>query len=304
MTDRQRILLDCDPGIDDAFAIFCALRYSDLTTVTTVSGNVQIEHTTRNALYVLELAGAAHIPVHRGADRPLASPPAFAEGVHGVAGLGSEQTPAPKTSQAESSATDAILEFCSAGDAVIIATGPLTNIALALQADPSMAQRVRELHWMGGSATSGNVTAFAEFNSFADPEAVAVTLASGMPLTMYGLDLTHQVRLDESHAGVLSDASTLTGRAAAGYLRFYAAHGVQDGLGQPMHDPCAVLGATHPELFTTNTARIVVEVEAEQKRGQTTVKAADSLPHRHASGADATAVKPLIIDAAISPLGI
>jgi len=120
---------------------------------------------------------------------------------------------------------------------------------------------------------------------------------------MYGLDLTYQVRLNESHATALSDAETATSSAAASYLRFYAAHGVQDGLGQPMHDPCAVLGATHPDLFTTNETRIVVDVEAEQKRGQTTVNAAEHSPHRHATTADTAAVKSLIMDAAVSPLG-
>jgi inosine-uridine nucleoside N-ribohydrolase len=303
MSERPRILLDCDPGIDDAFAIFCALRFTDLAAVTTVSGNVRFEHTTRNALYVLELA-EADVPVHRGAAAPLSLAAMFADDVHGAAGLGDTPTPTPVNEESDTGAVEAILDFCTGGDATIVATGPLTNIALAIQEDPSVTDRVAHLHWMGGSTTVGNVTPLAEFNAWADPHAVEVVMNSGLALTMYGLNLTRQVRMGSIHATALRQAGTPTSLQAADFLTFYESHGAGDGLGQPMHDPCALLAVTHPALFDIDVSRIVAHTSDDERRGMTVENSAETANgtlHNIARHVDAPSVIDLIIDAAIDP---
>lgn len=301
MNTRPRILLDCDPGIDDAFAILCALRFADLAAITTVSGNVPITHTTRNALHILDLATSA-VPVHRGAAAPLVVPAMFADAVHGEAGLGSNETPLPSREPSSVGAIDAIIDFCADGAATIVATGPLTNIANALRHDSSLVERVAHLHWMGGSTGAGNTTAFGEFNAWADPHAVDVVFRSGVPLTMYGLNLTHQVRMTREHIAILEVASTTTSTRAAEFLSFYESRGVGDGLGQPMHDPCALLGLTHPELFTFEQSPMIVHIDGE-RRGMTEELGTDaqSTAHRIARIADAPSVINLIIAAATNP---
>ncbi len=299
MTTRPRILLDCDPGIDDAFAIFCATRFADLAAVTTVSGNVRVEHTTRNALYVLELAGA-DVPVHRGASVPLVLPAMFADDVHGVAGLGPNETPIPARNEESTGALEAILDFCAPGNANIVATGPLTNIALAVQEDPTVAGRIANLQWMGGSTSAGNTTPHAEFNAWADPHAVDVVLRSGIPLTMFGLNLTRQVCMTREHIAILEEAATVSSTPAASFLSFYRRKASEDELGQPMHDPCPVLSLTHPELFTVTPSSIVAHTEGEQ-RGMTEEDDARTPEHHIARLADAPAVIDLIIEAAIDP---
>lgn len=301
MSSPPRILLDCDPGIDDAFAILCALRFTDLAAITTVSGNVPIEHTTRNALYVLDLANA-EVPVHSGAAQPLLVPAMFAEHIHGAAGLGAIETPVPRREPSSMHAVEAIVGFCAAGNATIVATGPLTNIALALQHDPTLAERIDQLHWMGGSTGEGNVTPHAEFNAWADPHALAVVLDSGTSLTMYGLNLTHQVRMTGAHIETLRNARTPTSTQAAEFLSFFQTRDVDHRIGQPMHDPCALLGLTHPALFNFEESSMIAEVDGE-RRGRTEERSATShtTAHRIARTADAPAVIDLIIEAAKDP---
>ncbi|MGI9605938.1 MAG: nucleoside hydrolase [Acidimicrobiales bacterium] len=299
---RPRIILDCDPGIDDAFAIMCAIRFTDLVAITTVSGNVPIEHTTRNALHVLELSGA-DVPVHRGASAPLVLDAAFADGVHGVAGLGDTPTPEPIAQPQRTSAVDALLTLTTEAPTTVVAIGPLTNVARALRTDPSVATRIEALHWMGGSTSDGNVTPTAEFNSWADPHAADEVIRSGVPITMYGLNLTRQVRMSRHESDRLRRYGTPTSSRAADFLDFYEAHGANDGLGQPMHDPCAVLGLTHPELVTVEMANIVVGVN-DHDRGRTSVHDANHISTRIsvARTADAPHMIELIVDAATTPL--
>ena len=300
---RPRIVLDCDPGIDDAFAILCALRYCDLVAVTTVSGNAPIEHTTRNALHVLELA-ASPVPVHQGAGAPLVARPAFAESVHGAAGLGDEPTPPPHTRPASTDAVAAIAHLLEREPLSIVATGPLTNIARLVAQHPDLTERVPRIFWMGGSTEAGNTTTSAEFNSWADPHAVAAVFASGVPVTMFGLNLTRQVRVGADHAERLRAAATPTSLRAAVFLEFYESHGVRDGLGQPMHDPCAVLGASHSDVFTVAASNIVVHTSDDDSRGRTEVReSADERTQRVdvAARADATAAIDLILAAAADP---
>lgn len=308
MSTRPRILLDCDPGVDDAFAMFCATRFADLAAVTTVSGNVRIENTTRNALYILELIGV-EVPVHRGADAPLSAPPTFAGEIHGASGLGALETPEPQRTASKIGAVEAILEFCSKGDAIIVATGPLTNIALAVQTDPTISQRIAALHWMGGSTTRGNTTEFAEFNAWADPHAMDLTFRSGIPLTMYGLNLTHQVRMTDQNISALREAGTPTSVPASDFLAYYRERASATEIGQPMHDPCPLLGVTHPALFTVEESPMVAHVDGE-RRGMTEERARQSVAppgdasvHNVARTADADRLLALISEAAIDPLG-
>ena len=301
MTGPPRILLDCDPGIDDAFAIFTALRHTQLAAVTTVSGNVSIDHTTRNARFVLELAGA-DVPVHRGAAAPLHVEPSFAGQVHGRSGLGDLDTPEATVPEHVDGAVTAILDFAAPGGAVIVATGPLTNVALALRTDPSLADRIEHLYWMGGSTSAGNVTDQAEFNAWADPHAVAEVFSSGPAISMFGLNLTHQVRMSAPHAAALDTAGTPTSRHAANFLRYYEGHGVQHGTGQPMHDPCAVLGVTHPELFEWSERHIVVHTGDDRGRTRVVDQPSGDRPIRIAERVDPEAATALIVAAATNPV--
>jgi inosine-uridine nucleoside N-ribohydrolase len=301
---RPPIVLDCDPGIDDAFALFCALRYCDLRAVTTVSGNVRIEDTTRNGLHLLDLVGRPDIPVHRGAAVPLEVEPSFASYVHGPSGLGAVPTPEPSRAASDTSAVDALLDL--AGDVTIVATGPLTNVANAVLTDPDFAARAGRIHWMGGSTAAGNVTDVAEFNAWADPHAVDVVFGSGIPISMYGLNLTHQVRMTGEHASRLRAADTATSATAAAFLDFYEANGVQDGNGQPMHDPCAVLGLTDGARFTSTESHMVVDTADDSTRGWTRVVDADATkatPITVIETADAAPVIDRIMAAAIAPDG-
>ncbi len=298
------IVLDCDPGIDDAFAIFCALRHTDLLAVTTVDGNVDVDNTTRNARYLLDLSGAERVPVHRGAERPLRSPAHHARQVHGPSGLGLVDVPEVATPAATSSAVEALLALSEQMPLTIVAIGPLTNLALAIERDPSFSARVAEVHWMGGAIGTGNATPTAEFNSWHDAEAVEVCLRSDLELTMYGLNLTRQVRMSGHHSAALRRSGSSTARLAAELLGYYETHGTRDGLGQPMHDPCAVLGVTHPHLFSYERAPIVVSTQAET-RGQITIDSAGEGSARTttlARSADADAVISEIMRAAEHPL--
>lgn len=293
--------MDCDPGIDDAFAILCALTYGDLAAVTTVSGNVSVDNTTRNAQWILELAGALEVPVHKGAAAPLEIEPVFARDIHGESGLGTFATPDSSTPVSTVDAVDAIMEHCENANAVIVAIGPLTNIAQALLRDPTLATRIERLHWMGGSAVGGNTTPHAEFNSWADPHAVAVTVASNCPLSMYGLDLTYQVRLNNESIAELRDANTPTSVHLADFLSHYRSTTSSEELGQPIHDACAVLGATHPDLFVSTASRIVVETDSADTRGKTTVREDPQAQQSHVHTVDADTVRSMIIRAAIQP---
>lgn len=297
------IVLDCDPGIDDAFAIFCALRFTELVAVTTVSGNVDIDNTTRNARHLLGLAGADAIPVHRGAARPLVAEARFAERVHGRHGLGDVDVPTPTLAESDVPADEAIVARAGEGAVTVVATGPLTNIARALRRDPAIAPSL-DLYWMGGSTVGGNVEPQAEFNCWVDPHALDEVLAAGVPITMFGLNLTRQVRMGRAHRERLAASAAATAQLAAQLLGHYEAHGVQDGRGQPMHDPCALLGLTHPHLFTFERAHLVVATDGEH-RGRTTVTAEpgdSTMPIILVTAADAVAVIELILDAADNPL--
>jgi inosine-uridine nucleoside N-ribohydrolase len=267
------VVLDCDPGHDDAIAIVVAARHTELLGLTTVAGNAPLELTTRNALVLRDLLGI-DVPVHRGAARPLLAPPRHAGYVHGASGLDGADLPEPHRPEDGDDAVGLIVETCRRREGTwLVATGPLTNVALALRRAPDLAGRVGGISLMGGG-TIGNRTAVAEFNVWADPEAAAIVMGYGGPLVMCGLDVTHQVqatpaRIDAVRAvpgrlaAVLADLLTYF---SEGYVRRH------EGMaGAAVHDPCAVLALTHPELFTRRGAHVTVETAGEHTRGMTVI---------------------------------
>jgi inosine-uridine nucleoside N-ribohydrolase len=269
---RPRVLLDCDPGHDDAFALLFAARTCELVAITTVSGNVGVASTTRNARIVRELAGIADVPLVRGAAGPLVGEPLHAPDVHGESGLDGPELPEPRVPVAEGTAAQAIVDAARRHDDLwLVATGPLTNVALALRLDPELPSRLAGVSLMGGSRTFGNTTAAAEFNILADPEAAEAVFASGARIVMAGLDLTHQFRLGAEQAEELRAMPGPVGRFAAELLGFFLSSYERRSreASAPMHDPCAVMALTDPHLFEREPLRVVVELNGRHTRGMT-----------------------------------
>lgn len=308
--ERRAIVLDCDPGLDDAMAILTAARYAQLVAITTVNGNVSLDKTTRNALVTAQLAGL-DVPVHAGAARPLLAEPLDAARVHGESGLDGPVLPALEREPASHDAVGFLLELTRRrGDIDLVAVGPLTNVALAMRADAGFASRLRSLTIMGGGVNMGNVTPVAEFNVWADPEAAAVVLASGIEVTMVGLNLTTQVRAGRRTVDELRAAATPTSVFAADLLAFYRAAVLEMGSahGGSLHDPCAVLAVTHLHLFGLRDRWVAVELTGTHTRGMTVV---DERGHHDgpapnakvAYDVDAAEAMALIVAASIDPHG-
>jgi inosine-uridine nucleoside N-ribohydrolase len=253
--------------------LLLAHAYADVLGVTTVSGNAPLEHTTHNALAVLELLGAS-TPVHSGAARPLVGESRHATHVHGEDGLGGASLPALCSDVAGVDAAGFLTQTTRAySDVWIVAIGPLTNVALALQRDPSLVERVVGISIMGGSATFGNVTAAAEFNIWADPEAADVVFRSGARVRMCGLNLTDQLRTSDSIIVQLRALGTKRADFVADLFEFL--HQRMRGLigvwESALHDPCAVFAVTHPQLLGFRTQAVAVELQGVHTRGMTVV---------------------------------
>jgi purine nucleosidase len=269
------ILLDCDPGLDDALALL--LAHGDpnirLVAVTTVGGNVSVEKTTRNALELREYLGFPDVPVAAGAGEPLGGDTKTAEYVHGEGGLGNVTLPAALLSASESHAVDLIIETVRAapGEIHLVATGPLTNIALAIAREPRLVDWVASFTIMGGSYTRGNATPVAEFNIYADPEAAAAVFAAGWRVTMVGLDLTLQAIVDEGIVERMRQLGRLGIELVAPLATFWTNPLDDEWDGQALHDVCAVAYVARPDLFVTRPARIDVELEGTFTRGMTVV---------------------------------
>jgi len=267
------MLIDCDPGVDDAIALLTAMSRADLVGITTVNGNVGIEHTTHNALAVAQIAGV-DVPVHRGAARPLLAPTMDAAYVHGATGLGSVEIPPLERDIDSDDAVGFILDMARSVDGLeLVAIGPLTNVALALRRDPTLPDRLGGFTIMGGAAGPGNVTSTAEFNVWADPEAAAMVFNEFPMLTMVGLDVTHKVLLGPAERDRLRDAGTPSSVLAAELLD-HAVHRAQEirgWAGAPMHDASAVMAVLRPELFGGGPHAVSVEVDGSLTRGMTVV---------------------------------
>ena len=264
------ILLDCDPGHDDAIALLLALGSDEveLRGVTTVAGNQTLEKTTANAIRVLELAGRGGIPVAAGADRPLVREPRVAANVHGETGLDGPDLPPPQAKPEGEHAVD-FLAGRIAGT-TLVATGPLTNVALLLARHPGA--RPQRIVLMGGAIAEGNVTPAAEFNIWADPEAAARVFTSGIELTMVGLDVTHKALVTSAHAQELRGAGRI-GEVVAELLDFYGVfHREVYGFdGSPVHDAVAVTHVIDPTLLQTAHVNVQVDCESRLCRGRTVV---------------------------------
>jgi inosine-uridine nucleoside N-ribohydrolase len=264
------VVIDCDPGHDDAIALLLALASPELELrgVTTVSGNQTLEKTTANALKVLEFAGRTDVPVAAGADRPLMRERFVAAYVHGESGLEGPELPEPRTRPLEQHAVDFLAERVEG--ATLVPVGPLTNVALLLARHPEA--RPERIVLMGGAIAEGNVTPAAEFNIWADPEAAARVFASGIDLTMIGLDVTHRALVGAAEADRLR-ASGRTGTLVAELLEYYNRfHAETYGFaGSPIHDAVAVAHVLGPGLVETRHRHVAIETQSDLCRGRTVV---------------------------------
>jgi inosine-uridine nucleoside N-ribohydrolase len=267
------IVIDCDPGHDDAIAILLALASPEveLRGVTTVGGNQTLDKTTRNALKILELAGRGDIPVAAGADRPLRRELRTAANVHGESGLDGPDLPEPSTRPVDAHAADLLAELLEPG-VVLVPTGPLTNVALLLERHPDVRDRLERIVWMGGAIAEGNTTPAAEFNAYVDPEAAAAVFGSGIEVTMIGLDVTHKALFTRAHADRLRDTGR-AGRVVAELSDFFQRfHESRYGFdGSPIHDAVAVAEVIDPSLVTTVTCNVEIETASQFCDGRTVV---------------------------------
>ena len=266
-----RLIIDCDPGHDDAIALILAHRHAEVVGITSVSGNAPLAATTANALMVTALLDV-DTPVVSGAAKPLVGEPVHAAVVHGESGLGGVDRIVHERAIAGDDAVGYLLDVAEA-DINVVAVGPLTNLAHAIERDPTWAKRIAGISIMGGSTDVGNATRVAEFNIFADPEAAAVVFESGAEITMCGLNLTHQFQTSDTLTERLRDAATPKATFAAQI--FDNLHERMETLigrrASAMHDPCAVLAITHPHLLETEPRAVAVELAGTLTRGMTVV---------------------------------
>ncbi len=271
---QPAIILDCDPGHDDALAILLAAKHCEILGITTVSGNAPLRATTRNALIITQIAGL-ELPVYAGAERPLVAEAQHAPDIHGESGLGGPVLPPLTREVAGTDAVRFIIDTVREHEGVwLVAVGPLTNVALALREAPDLAARVAGISVMGGSASFGNRTPTAEFNIWADPEAAQVVFSSGARVIMCGLNLTHQYMLYDEDVAQIQALGNPAANLAADLLGFYSQAYAEAFFGHnesPLHDPCAVLAVTHPDLIRTEPRHVEVELRGEHTRGMTVV---------------------------------
>lgn len=270
----QNIILDCDPGHDDALALLLAHAHPaiDLLAVTTVAGNQTLDKTTLNARRVMSVAGIKGVPVAAGAALPLMRDQITAPEVHGHSGLEGWPFDEPEVGLDSRHAVDLIAETVGANDDVtLVPVGPLTNIALALHRHPGAMAKVKDIVLMGGSSGLGNTTPAAEFNIYADPEAAHIVFSSGLPLTMVPLDLTHQAMVTPQILEGLGAVGNYVAEMAAALLGFYSqAIDEAGGLwGPALHDPCAVARVISPDIIECKSVNVVVETARSWSYGAT-----------------------------------
>jgi purine nucleosidase len=266
-------LLDCDPGHDDAIAILLAAAHPalELRAITTVGGNAPLDKVTLNARRVCTLAGIRGVPIAAGAEGPEGGVLEPAADVHGESGLDGPELPEPDVELDARPAVELIAAELDAADEplTILATGPLTNVAAAIER--AGRERIREVVWMGGSTERGNRTPYAEFNAWVDPDAAAAVLASGVPFTMVGLNLTHQALATTQVIARMRDLGTRLGDTVAGWFEFFGGtYRSLFGAGAPpVHDPCAVALVAEPGVVRCVDAFLAIETEGRWTRGAT-----------------------------------
>jgi inosine-uridine nucleoside N-ribohydrolase len=270
-----RVIIDTDPGVDDALALLLAMRSPELKieAITPVAGNVPLDLTLPNALRMVEIAGRTDIPVAAGARAPLMRRLVTASYAHGENGLGGAVFPEPTTKPVATPAAEIIRQIVRKypGEVTLITIGPLTNIATALNADPDLAGMVRALVMMGGSLSGGNITPAAEFNVYVDPEAARIVFQSGIPVTMVGLDVTRRTSLTDEHVRTLEAAQNPVSQAAAKIGRNAINHNRERGylVGPNMHDSLAVAGFLDPAILKLQDYYVDVETMGELTAGET-----------------------------------
>jgi inosine-uridine nucleoside N-ribohydrolase len=273
VTAPRKVIIDTDPGVDDALALLFAMCSPELKieAITAVAGNVRVELALQNALSMVQIAGRADIRVAAGAHAPLKRRLVTATS-HGSNGLGGLKFPVPTIKPVNEPATELIHRIVggSPGEVSIIAIGPLTNVASALRSHPNLKKQLREIVVMGGSLSGGNMTPSAEFNMYVDPEAADVVFSSGVPLTMVGLDVTRKCILAEEHVTGLAAGSSAISKAAARIAKNDLARARQRGLDQrSMHDPLAVAAFIDRSVVTLRHYFVAIETRGELTAGET-----------------------------------
>lgn len=279
----KKILLDCDPGLDDALALLLAHGDPDieLVGVTTVGGNVGLQRTTSNALALREYLHFESVPIAAGAGEPLVGDTREAAHVHGESGLGNAHLPEPTLPLDGRHAVDFIIDSLRASPGAIhlVATGPLTNIALALRQEPAIARLAASFTIMGGSFTRGNATPAAEFNIYADPEAASVVFAADWEVVMVGLDLTLQARATGPVVQRLATLGVLANELILPLATYWVDANDKNWDGQAVHDVCAVAHVARPDLFASRPARVEVETRGALTSGMTVVDFDSAYPN-------------------------
>lgn len=280
MNIKKQIILDCDPGQDDAVALALAMAAKDeidLLGVTTVAGNVPLNLTQRNARIMCDICHRTDIKVYAGAEKPMAQPLVTAEHVHGKSGLDGIVIYEPTTPLEEKHAVDFIIETCLAADnnsIFLVATGPLTNIGLAIERAPNILSKIKEIILMGGALREGgNITPSAEFNIYVDPEAAQIVLRCGCPIVMMSLDVTHQVLTTRKRVDAIRNLDSTVGEPIASLIEFYERYDEEKYHldGAPLHDPCTIAYLIKPDLFSLKEVNVEVETEGDFTRGATVV---------------------------------
>lgn len=267
------MILDCDPGHDDAVAIVVAARHAELVGITTVGGNASLERTTYNALVMRDLLGI-DVPVHSGTAGPLVDELQIGPDIHGASGLDGADLPAPTRPLDGTDAVEFLVETCRSEEGIwLVVIGPETNVALALAKAPDLAARVAGISVMGGGSF-GNRTALAEYNIWADPEAAAAVFTCGAPIVMAGLDVTHQLLATPARIDAVRRQPGRLAAVLADLFVFFSASYIRrhdDIAGAALHDPCAVLALTHPHLFERRHLHVAVETSGVLTRGMTVI---------------------------------
>lgn len=280
MAERRKIIIDTDPGQDDAAAImlaFASPEEIDILGLCAVAGNVPLKLTSRNIRIISELCGRTDIPVYEGAEKPLVRKPITAEHVHGSTGLDGPVLDEPTMEAQKQHAVDFIIETLMrepAGTVTLCTLGALTNVALALLKAPEIADRVKELVMMGGGFfEGGNITPAAEFNIYVDPQAADIVFRSGMPIVMMPLDVTHQLLTTKARVSRIRDIGTRPAIAMAEMLEFFERFDIEKygSDGGPLHDPTVIAYLVKPELFQGRECNVEIEVHSELTMGMTVV---------------------------------
>ena len=303
----KRMILDCDPGHDDMVAMMLALASPELEVlgITTVAGNQTGEKTFRNACRILKLIGREEVPLFRGSDSPLARPLLVAEDIHGSSGLDGVELPDADFDTRTGNAIDFLVDTLKAAAEKVwlVATGPLSNVAIAFLKDPGIKGRIERLTIMGGGVHDSNVTPSAEFNIYVDPEAARTVFHSGVPITLVTLDISNKALFTEKEIGLLESLGGPVSSKVAPLLRYFMGNNLRKfGIpGAALHDPLTVASLIDPRLITTRELYVDVECAGELTRGKTVADlygVTKKAPNMHVSfGFDLDAYRALIIDA-------